>query len=232
MSQLDFYLTQYFLLKRYADNNMSKLSELEKELAELFNSSLDAEKLFYLGIQIGRELERDSIEEYVSLYFEDRKNSSALQSEKQKVVATINTLFLSVIRGAVTEEINKNYGWFVSKRDLLGRDVEGFDEEIVKKYHINYRYAEKKDYSDEYDLYFYAVGKLKEVFEEYDLAVQLECRFSNDKGKELIIVSNCSDINVHTVSTNLDSIYANWELYKLEAFYHAISKLYLLIQSS
>ena len=208
---------------------MSKLSELEKELAELFKSSLDAEKLFYLGIQIGRELERDSIVEYVSQYFEDRKNSSALQSEKQKIVVNINSLFLSVIRGAVTEEINKNYGWYVSKRDLLGRDVEGFDEEIVKKYHINYRYAEKKDYSDEYNLYFHAVGKLKEVFEEYDLAVQLECRFSNDKGKELIIVSKCSDINVNKASTNLDLIFADWELYQLEEFYNAISKLYLLI---
>ena len=211
---------------------MSKLSELENELAELFNSSLDAEKLFYLGIQIGRELERASIAEYVSLYFEDRKNSSALQSEKQKVVATINSLFLSVIRGAVTEEINKNYGWFVSKRDLLGRDVDGFDEEIIKKYHINYCDAEKQDYSDEYALYFHAVGKLKEFFEEYDLAVQMECRISNDKGNELIIVSKCSDINVHKASTSLDSIYFHWELYKLKEFYHAISKLYLLIQSS
>ena len=211
---------------------MSKLSELEKELAELFKSSLDAEKLFYLGIQIGRELERDSIVEYVSQYFEDRKNSFALQSEKQKIVVNINSLFLSVIRGAVTEEINKNYGWYVSKRDLLGRDVEGFDEEIVKKYHINYRYAEKKDYSDEYNLYFHAVGKLKEVFEEYDLAVQLECRFSNDKGKELIIVSKSTDINVHTAFTNLNSIYSDWELYQLEGFYNAVSKLYLLIQSS
>ena len=211
---------------------MSKLSELEKELAELFKSSLDAEKLFYLGIQIGRELERDSIAEYVSQYFEDRKNSSALQSEKQKIVVNINSLFLSVIRAAVTEEINKNYGWYVSKRDLLGRDVEGFDEEIVKKYHINYRYAEKKDYSDEYNLYFHAVGKLKEVFEEYDLAVQLECRFSNDKGKELIIVSKSTDINVHTAFTNLNSIYSDWELYQLEGFYNAISKFYLLIQSS
>jgi hypothetical protein len=211
---------------------MSKLSELEKELAELFKSSLDAEKLFYLGIQIGRELERDSIAEYVSQYFEDRKNSSALQSEKQKIVVNINSLFLSVIRAAVTEEINKNYGWYVSKRDLLGRDVEGLDEEIVKKYHINYRYAEKKDYSDEYNLYFHAVGKLKEVFEEYDLAVQLECRFSNDKGKELIIVSKSTEINVHTAFTNLNSIYSDWELYQLEGFYNAISKLYLLIQSS
>ena len=206
---------------------MSKLSELEEEVAELFKSSLDAEKLFYLGIQIGRELERASIAEYVSLYFEDRKNSSALQSEKQKVVATINSLFLSVIRGAVTEEINKNYGWFVSKRDLLGRDVDGFDEEIIKKYHINYCDAEKQDYSDEYALYFHAVGKLKEVFEEYDLAVQLECRISNDKDNELIIVSKCSDINVHKASTSLDSIYFHWELYKLKEFYHAISKLYL-----
>ena len=211
---------------------MSKLSELENELAELFNSSLDAEKLFYLGIQIGRELERDSIVEYVSQYFEDRKNSSALQLEKQEVVANINSLFLSVIRGAVTEEINKNYGWYVSKHDLLGRDVDGFDEEIVKKYHINYRYAEKKDYSDEYNLYFHAVGKLKEVFEEYDLAVQLECRFSNDKGKELIIVSKSTEINLHTAFTNLNSIYSNWELYQLEGFYNAVSKLYLLIQSS
>ena len=211
---------------------MSKLSELEKELAELFKSSLDAEKLLYLGIQIGRELERDSIAEYVSQYFEDRKNFSSLQSEKQKGVANINSLFLSVIRGAVTEEINKNYGWYVSKRDLLGRDVEGFDEEIVKKYHINYRYAEKKDYSDEYNLYFHAAGKLKEVFEEYDLAVQLECRFSNDKGKELIIVSKSTDINVHTAFTNLNSIYSDWELYQLEGFYNAISKFYLLIQSS
>jgi len=211
---------------------MSKLSEFEKELAELFKSSLDAEKLFYLGIQIGRELERDSIAEYVSLYFEDRKNSSALQLEKQEVVANINSLFLSVIRGAVTEEINKNYGWYVSKRDLLGRDIDGFDEEIVKEYHINYCYAEKQDDSDEYHLYFNAVGKLKEVFKEYDLAVKLECRFSNDKGKELIIVSKCSDINVYTVSANLDSIYADWELYKLEEFYNAISKLYLLMQSS
>ena len=82
------------------------------------------------------------------------------------------------------------------------------------------------------NLYFHAVGKLKEVFEEYDLAVQLECRFSNDKGKELIIVSKSTDINVHTAFTNLNSIYSDWELYQLEGFYNAISKFYLLIQSS
>ena len=204
---------------------MSKLSKLEKKLTELFNSSLDAEKLFYLGIQTGRELERDSITEYVSLYFEDRKHSSALQLEKHKIVAKINSLLLSVIRGAAVEEINKNYGWYVSKRDLLGRDVVGFEEEIVKKYHINYCYAEKQDYTDKYNLYFNVVGKLKEVFEGYDLAAKLECRFNNDKGKELIIVSKCSDINVHTASTNLDSIHSEWESYKLEEFYNAISKL-------
>ena len=207
---------------------MSKLNELENELSELFKSSLDAEKLFYLGIQIGRELEKDSITEYVSLYFEERKYSSTLQLEKHKIVANINSLFLSVIKSAAQEEINKNYGWYVSKRDLLGRDVDGFDEEIIKKYHINYCYAEKKDYSDEYNLYFNVVGKLKEVFEEYDLAVKLECIFNNDKGKELIIVSKCSDINVYTAATDLDSIYSDWELYKLEAFYKAISKLYLI----
>ena len=212
---------------------MSKLSELEKELTELFESSLDTEKLFYLGVHIGRELEKDSITEYVSLYFEDRKYSSALQLEKHKIVANINSLFLSVIRVAAEEEINKNYEWYVSKRDLLGRDVDGFYEEIVKKYHINYCYAEKKAYSDEYNLYFNVIGKLKEVFEEYDLAVvKLECRFSNDKGKELIIVSKCSDINVYTAATNLDSIYSDWELYKLGAFYNAISKLYLLLIQS
>ena len=205
---------------------MSKLSELENELPKLFESRLNAEKLFYLAIQIGRELEKDSITEYVSLYFEDRKHSSALQLEKYKMVANINSLFLSVIRGAAEEEINRNYGWYVSKRDLLGRDVDGFDEEIIKKYHINYCYAEKKDYSEEYRLYFNVVGKLKEVFEEYDLAVKLECRFSNDKGKELIIVSKCSDLNVYAAATNLDSIYSEWELYKLEAFYKTISKLY------
>ena len=138
----------------------------------------------------------------------------------------------TLVRRAVTDEITKNYGWYVSKRDLLGRDVDGFDEEIVKQYLINYCYAEKQDYSDEYNLYFLAVGKLKEVFEEYDLAVQLECRFSNDKGKELIIVSKCTDITVNTASTNLDSIYSDWELYKLEEFYTAISKLYSLILSS
>ena len=207
---------------------MSKLNELENELSELFKSSLDAEKLFYLGIQIGRELEKDSITEYVSLYFEKRKYSYAGQLEKHKIVANINSLFLSVIKSAAQEEINKNYGWYVSKRDLLGRDIDGFDEEIIKKYHINYCYAEKKDYSDEYNLYFNVVGKLKEVFEEYDLAVKLECIFNNDKGKELIIVSKCSDINVYTAATDLDSIYSDWELYKLEAFYKAISKLYLI----
>jgi hypothetical protein len=210
---------------------MSKLSELEEEVAELFKSSLDAEKLFYLGIQVGRKLERDSIAEYALQYFEDRKNSSALQSEKQKVVANIHALFLSVISGAVREEINKNYGWFVSKRDLLGRDVDDFDEEIVRQYLINYCYAEKQDDFDEYTLHFLAVGKLKEVFEEYDLALQLECRFSNDKGKELIIVSKCSDINVHSASTSLDSIYSDWEHYKLEEFYNAISKLYLFVNT-
>lgn len=207
---------------------MSKLNELEHELSALFKSSLDAEKLFYLGIQIGRELEKDSITEYVSLYFEERKYSSTLQLEKHKIVANINSLFLSVIKGAAEEEINKNYGWYVSKRDLLGRDVDGFDEEIVKKYHINYCYSAKQDYSDEYNLYFNVVGKLKEVFKEYNLAVKLECIFNNDKGKELIIVSKCSDINVYTASTDLDSIYSDWELYKLEAFYKAISKLYLI----
>ena len=210
---------------------MSKLSELEKKLTALFNSSLDAEKLFYLGIQIGRELERDSITEYVSLYFEDRKHSSVLQLKKHKIVAKINSLFLSLIRGAVKEEINKNYGWYVSKRDLLGRDINGFEEGIIKKYLINYCYAEKQDYSDEYNLYFNVVGKLKEVFEEYDLAAKLECRFNNDKGKELIIVSKCSDINVHTASTNLDSIYSEWESYKLEEFYNAISEIVNVVLS-
>jgi|GEM_PF-2753939 len=205
---------------------MSKFSELENELPELFESRLNAENLFYLGIQIGRELEKDSITEYVSLYFEDRKHSSALQLEKHKILANINSFFLSVIRGAAEDEINRNYGWYVSKRDLLGRDADGFDEEIVKKYHINYCYAEKKDDSDEYSLYFNVVSKLKEVFEAYDLAVKLECRFSKNKGKELIIVSKCSDINVYTASTNLDSIYSEWELYKLEGFYKTISKLY------
>ena len=39
---------------------MSKLSELEEEVAELFKSSLDAEKLFYLGIALSANVMPES----------------------------------------------------------------------------------------------------------------------------------------------------------------------------
>ena len=56
-------------------------------------------------------------------------------------------------------------------------------------------------------------------------------KFLTPSGKELIIVSKCSDINVHSASTSLDSIYSDWEHYKLEEFYNAISKLYLFVNT-
>ncbi len=209
-------------------NTKSQLPELEDEIQKLFkNGDLsDMQTAFDIGLKFGRELEKENIEDYKFIFWEQREQQKARSILMNTEISSINKFLLSLVKKAFTEHFKENGYWSISERDYDLR-WSRFSDEIVEKHCIQYAGMGAWSY-DDFKCNFNACGKLKELFLHYGLSNALTVIMVNSSGDNHLEISRIENIEkgMYGIRSPLD-LKNDWTLEKFKEFHDALVKLFL-----
>lgn len=209
----------------------TKIDDINKKLENLLSVGdwlLDKEGLFNLGIELGRELEKLKIDEYVSPLWESINNKKAHDKKVRSASEKIEDFIGKLVKQSVKKHIEKTGSWSIAKDG--GYRLEKFDEETVKQYNIQVLNCSMETYGGEFTVSFSVEGELLKLFEKFNIYEQFTVRIYNDTGEEEQAVYDVSDVNEYIDSVNLVIRESNeWTLEKFDDCLNEISKPYLFL---
>lgn len=210
---------------------ISKIDEINKKLENILSVSswqLDREDLFNLGVELGRELEKLKINEYVSPVWESINNKNEHDEKVRRACEKIEDFIATLVKQSVKRHIEETGSWSISKDG--GYRLEKFDDEIVKQYNIQVLNCSMETYGGEFTVSFSVEGELLKLFEKFNIYEQFTVRIYNDTGEEDQTVYDVSDVNEYIDSVSLVIRERNeWALERFDECLNEISKPYLFL---
>jgi len=210
---------------------IAKIDEINKKLENILSVSswqLDREDLFNLGVELGRELERLKINEYVSPVWESINNKNEHDENVRRACEKIEDFIATLVKQSVKRHIEETGSWSISKDG--GYRLEKFDDEIVKQYNIQVLNCSMETYGGEFTVSFSVEGELLKLFEKFNIYEQFTVRIYNDTGEEDQTVYDVSDVNEYIDSVSLVIRERNeWALERFDDCLNEISKPYLFL---
>ena len=209
----------------------TKIDDVNKKLEKLLYVDgwrLDKEKLFNLGVELGRELERLKIIEYVSPVWESINNKKEHDEKVKKACEKIEDFIATLVKQSVKRHIEQTGSWSISKD--RGYSLEKFDDEIVKQYNIQVLNCSMETSGGEFTVSFGVEGKLLDLFEKFNIYEQFTVRIYNETGEEDQAVYDIEDVNEYIDSVSLVIRDRNeWALERFDECLNEISKSYLFL---
>ncbi len=210
---------------------IAKIDEINKKLENILSVSswqLDREDLFNLGVELGRELEKLKINEYVSPVWESINNKNEHDEKVRRACEKIENFIATLVKQSVKRHIEETGSWSISKDG--GYRLEKFDDEIVKQYNIQVLNCSMETYGGEFTVSFSVEGEMLKLFEKFNIYEQFTVRIYNDTGEEDQTVYDVSDVNEYIDSVSLVIRERNeWALERFDECLNEISKPYLFL---
>lgn len=205
-----------------------QLNQLEDEIQKLSDNGdlSDTRTAFEIGVKFGRELQKNDITKYEYIFW--KKIDLAIKSKiaKAKEIYKINQIFHSLILKSIKEKIDDSGCWSISDRNHdFGWSK--FSDETVEKYCVQYTGTGVVSY-DDFKCTFNVTGKLRDLFDNYEVGEQLTSNLTNTTGDsyvdicdEIFIIKNLNEINSHLEYKH------DWPLEKFKEFHDAVVRLFL-----
>jgi len=185
---------------------------------------LDKKVLFNLGVELGRELQKLQIEEYVLPVWESLNNKKKHEEKVRVACEKIEELITILVRQSVKNHIEMNGNWSISKDGQL----EEFDKEIVDQYNIQILDCSMHTYGGDFRVSFNVVGKLQKLFEKFDIVERFTVSVNNKDGEEEQSFHDTSRIDRDIRGVSLVIRQKNeWPLEKFDECLNEIQKTYL-----
>ena len=172
----------------------AELAKLEGTLKELFeNQPVANEKLYKLGIQVGRHLEKNNLADYRATLFSDRENRQNNVKLVRDKVGILEDLLLKIVKCAIKETLESGYIWTVGTSDYY-KDDGKFDEEISEKYFVQLNRVNQEYTNGDFQVDFDMVGELNEAFKNEGFSTNFMITVSNRTGEDYTSVYKPSDL--------------------------------------
>lgn len=172
------------------------------------------EELFNLGVELGRQLERNNIKSYrptVFVEFEDKNNAyELLSNEFNRIESVIEFL----IHTAIKKHIDAHGDFEFSK----GFTCTKFDSDIVEKFCIQLTRVTQQEYGGHFEAEFELSGDVLDLLKECSIAEYVRCDVENTSGDEhetIYRTENISNI-VFGIGLHINRHSGNWDLGKLK----------------
>lgn len=209
----------------------NKIDDINKKLEDLLNVGswqLDRIALFNLGVELGRELEKLKVDEYISPVWESINNKKDHAEKVRKACEKIEDFIATLVKKSVKVHIEQTGSWSISKDG--GYRLEKFDDEIVKQYNIQVLNCTMETYGGEFTVSFFVEGELRKLLKKFNIYEQFTVRIYNDTGEEDQTVYKVSDVNEYIDSVSLVIRERDeWALEKFDECLNEISKPFLFL---
>lgn len=186
------------------------------------------EKLFNFGIELGRLLEKNKIKEHRLDFFIEQENNENQTEAKRERIDSVNKILSNLIKWAHKEQfresgsIHYETGWHSSNKPL--------SDEIESKYHINYTRINQNNVGEDFDIYFKLNGKLKDIFDNHKIGIEVEISLSNSSEEEEEYINSEDDAENGFYGTQI-SLYAHQDkksVSEIDAFASDVENFYTM----
>jgi hypothetical protein len=208
------------------------LNEINAELETLVNTRRASNKeVFDLGVKLGRLLERKEIADYECKFWIDSKNKDELFKIRSEALKSLHNVFLILIKAAIKEQINEVGNWVVIKSSE-SINYSKLTDAIVDKYGIQFKscYVDTKEDLADFEVEFTTEGKMKLIFENFNLPVVIKASIERLNGGEETEFETADDVNfIRTAGSDIS--YRDTEITKekIDAIINDISKLHFFL---
>lgn len=212
------------------------ITKLNKAVAEYANNhrTLD-EKLFNLGVELGRMLEKNNIAEYRLPFFVEQEDAKSLAQIKQALIEKAEKLLLDIVKSAYKAELDLS-GAITIDASYYGSRNEHLSEDVVNNFFVKHTNTEQYQSGQDFTLTFLLQGKLQEIFKRHSVSPQFEITVSNNSGEEDETLYDADDIDhqLYRININQHAHTTTLSVEQLKAFVDDLEKnlLFLIIKRS
>lgn len=172
------------------------------------------EDLFNLGVELGRELERNNVQSYrptVFIDFENKNNAYELLSiEFNRIESVIEFL----IHTAIKKHMDIHGDFEFSK----GFTCTKLDSEIVDKFCVQLTQVTQQEYGGHFEAEFELSGDVLNLLKQYGIGKYVRCDVENTSGDEYETIYDTADIShiVFGIGLHINRHSGNWDLGSLK----------------
>jgi len=215
------------------NDDLNKINEAVVKYADK-HRTLD-EKLFNLGVELGRLLEKDGISDYRLPFFVEQEDAENVAQEKGKLIRQAEKLLLDIVKKAYKAELDET-GAITIDASYNGRRKTHLSDDIVNQFLVKQTQTEQYQSGQDFTLTFILQGKLQEIFQRHSISPQFEITVSNNGGEEDETLYDADDIDhqLYRINIKQHAQATTLSVEQLKAFVDDLEKnvLFLLIKGS
>ena len=212
-------------MKNLGELMTNMFDDIEDKLREILSHGIytDREKLFNLGIELGRRLNKNKIDNLRLNVWSDREQNHSKMIAINKAEKKIEELIAKLVRLSILHHINATGSWSIARGG--GYALDKFSDEIVKKFNIQVVNCEMERDGDDFTVNFEVTDELATIFSTHKIYKRFDALITNHSGDNdqklydiSVLRSYISCINAHIRNRN------GWELNQYEEFLLEIGK--------
>lgn len=152
------------------------------------------EKLFQLGVELGRELQTLGIEKYRLPFFETQSQSVSAEKTKRDYIKQLNKKILDLVAKAARAHIEE-YGALTFNASYRRRDYDKLDDDIGGRFGFKHTLTSQEHVDGDMELHFTFVGKLAELFTNNNVSPNFDVTLFNSSGGDNVKVYEVDEDN-------------------------------------
>jgi len=205
------------------NEQITKLNKAVVEYADK-HRTLD-EKLFSIGVELGRLLEKGGISDYRLPFFVEQEAAKNLAQTKQALIERARKLLLGIVIKAYKAELEEN-GAISIDASYSGRREEHLSDTIVSRYSFKHTGTQQHSVGCDFTLTFLLQGKLQEIFQRHSVSPQFEISAHNNSGDDDETLYEAEDVDsaFYGLNIHLNGHTTELSVEQLETFLDDFSK--------
>ncbi len=210
----------------------NKVDEINAAVEEAASSIRNEERIFELGIELGRHLAATG-EKFERLEFfvrreEERSRDERIREKRKKIGDLISRLFY--LACAKTIEINGSIKFDAD--DYWRESLNLFDDEVVEEFGVQCKSVTQEDEEQDFDIEYEVVGIIGEIFEKYEARKSMTVTAYNLNSTSKLTISNTLELHEALGASwlSFDRSSSNNDEKRLDDLMDELNKATLLIQ--
>lgn len=161
-----------------------EIEAIEKQIEEHFKvTHRYDEKLYNLGVEMGRLLEKQGIATHrpnVFAEFEDQQNAYTLKANE---IERADKAIAFLLRNAVAEQV-ENFAPFCFDSNAYSSTCEKLDDAIAEKYGVQISNTSQREHGGSFQVEISAVGQVADILKNHSVGTHITAEVDNSSGDE------------------------------------------------
>lgn len=203
-----------------------EIEAIEKKLEQHFKATQRYdEKLFNLGVEMGRLLEKQGISTHrpnVFVEFEDKQNAYTLKANE---IERAEKAIAFLLRNAVAEQV-ENFSPFCFDSNAYSSTCEKLDDAIAEKYGIQISKTSQREHGGSFQVDITAVGQVADILKNHSVGTHITAELDNSTGDEHETIYRADNVDrFFYVSLPINGHYTQLDAKQLAALADDLEKI-------